>query len=96
MELAASRLLPGLPGGHTPHQFQAALTQKLNSAKNRWLKTLFSTAEGEIEALVNLYVAQAFTPGTPERSQIKRGILSWSRLRWRLWVANWWIQRKSW
>jgi transglutaminase-like putative cysteine protease len=95
MELTSSRLLTDLPGGHTPHQLQTALIQKFKGAKGHLPGALFSAAEPEIEKLVNLYVAQAFSPGMPERSQIKQGIISWTRLRWRLWVASRWIQRKS-
>jgi transglutaminase-like putative cysteine protease len=92
LELASSRLLTDLPGGHTPHQLQTALIQKFKGAKGRLPGALFSAADAEIEKLVNLYVAQAFSPHLPERSQIKRGITSWTRLRWRLWIANGWIQ----
>jgi hypothetical protein len=92
MELASSRLLPDLPGGHTPHQLQTALIQKFKGAKGRLPGALFSAAEAEIEKLVNLYVAQAFSPHLPERSQIKRGITSWARLRWRLWIAGRWLR----
>jgi transglutaminase-like putative cysteine protease len=83
LEKAASFLLSDLPCGHTPAQLGTALTQALKSPHERW-----SAAEGEIEQVVDLYVAQIFSPNTPERSQVRRGILAWSRLRWRLWLAR--------
>jgi transglutaminase-like putative cysteine protease len=92
LEKASARLLPDLPGGHTPRQFQASLTHKLKTVKGRWLSPLFSGAGREIQEVTGLYMAQAYSPHKSERSQIKRGILSWARLRWRLWVAARWMR----
>lgn len=92
MELASSRLLPGLPNGHTPHQLQIALAQKLKGAKTRWRRALFIRMECEIEQIVALYVAQSFSEHPPSKSQTGKGIHAWTRLRWRLWIASRWLR----
>jgi transglutaminase-like putative cysteine protease len=94
MEKASARLLPDLPAGHTPHQLGTALTRKFKDGQNRLLQWLLSKAEPEIEGLVSLYVAQVFSARPPEKPQISRGIKSWLRLRWRLWIANGWLQKR--
>jgi hypothetical protein len=81
MEVASSRLLSGLPNGHTPHQLQAALTHQLRPKMDR-----------DIEQIVTLYVAQAFREHPPTKSQTRKGIRAWARLRWRLWIANRWLR----
>lgn len=88
MEQAAVRLLPGLPYGHTPGQLRDALVQELGSTRGRWFSALVSPASREIEEVMSLYVSQVFSPQQPERSQIKQGVQSWIRLRWRLWLAR--------
>jgi transglutaminase-like putative cysteine protease len=88
MESASARLLPGLPAGHTPHQLQHALTRKLKDARHRFLKMLLSPAEGEIESVVALHVAQVFSQRPPGRALVRVGIRAWARLRWRLWIAR--------
>ncbi|RPJ36242.1 MAG: transglutaminase domain-containing protein, partial [Chloroflexi bacterium] len=92
VEKASSRLLPDLPGGHTPHQLQVALTNRLKGAHNRLLGKVFSPVDSEIEAVVTLHVAQVFSQHLPAKSQIRAGIRAWSRLRWRLWLANGWMR----
>ena len=92
LEKTSARLLPDLPGGHTPHQLQDALTQKLKSAGPRGLKPLISPAANEIEGVVALHVALVFSQRSPERVQVSQGIRAWTRLRWRLWVANGWVR----
>ncbi len=77
LERISARLLPGLPNGHTPHQLQIALIQKLKSAKNRSLRIVFSSVEFEIESVVTLYMALVFSQQPPGKSQIIRGIRSW-------------------
>lgn len=88
LEKASPRLLPGLPAGHTPHQLQHVLTRRLKNARQRLLKTLLSPAEGEIESVVALHVAQVFSQRPPGRAQVRAGIRAWARLRWRLWIAR--------
>jgi hypothetical protein len=92
LEKTSARLLPDLPGGHTPYQLQDALTHKLKSAGPRGLKPLISPAANEIEGVVELHVAQVFSQHSPERAQVSQGIRAWTRLRWRLWVANGWVR----
>jgi hypothetical protein len=92
MEKSSARLLPDLPGGHTPHQLGVALTHRLNGAKNGLLKALLSPANNEIEGVVALYVAQVFSDRPLVKSQISAGIKNWIRLRWRLWIANGWLR----
>ena len=90
LEKASAHLLPDLPDGHTPYQFGTALTRKLKSVKNWILKRVFSPVEAEIERVVALYVAQVFSGHPPSKAQIRAGIRTWARLRWRLWIALRW------
>ena len=90
LEKVSTRLLPDLPGGHTPHQLENALTHRLMSGGHQLLKKVFSKADGEIERIVSLHVAQVFSEHPPTRTQVRAGILTWTRLRWRLWIANRW------
>jgi hypothetical protein len=92
LEQASARLLPDLPGGHTPYQLQLALIEKLKGRQEAPLKTFFSAAEGEIERVVALQVAQVFSQYLPTKTQISQGIRAWLRLRWRLWVARGWMR----
>ena len=88
MEKASTQLLPDLPDGHTPHQLQRALSYKFAQSNHRWLKMLLSPVESEIEGLVALYVTQVFSQHPPGPSRVRAGIRAWTRLRWRLWIAN--------
>ncbi len=90
MEKASARLLPDLPGGHTPHQLQDALTRNLTDAGPRALKPVFSAAANEIGDVTALHVAQVFSQHSPTKAQLSQGIRAWMRLRWRLWLANRW------
>ena len=92
VEKASTRLLPDLPGGHTPGQLQRALTRQLARADRRWLDRLLSPAEGEMERVVSLHVAQVFSQHPPGPSRVRAGIRAWARLRWRLWLAMWWFR----
>ena len=90
MERASARLLPDLPDGHTPHQLATALTLRMKSRGPRFLERLFSAADSEIERVIALYVTQIFSAHLPTKSQTRKGIQAWARLRWRLWAANKW------
>ena len=92
IENASVRLIPDLPGGHTPHQLGIALTYRLMSAKNRLLRQVFSPVEIETENLLALYTTQVFSAHPPTRSQTRMGVRTWARLRWRLWLAKLWAR----
>jgi hypothetical protein len=92
MEKASVNLLPDLPNGHTPHELGTALTRRLRLSKNRLLATTFFPASKEIKHIVSLYVSQVFSEHPPAKTQVWAGIRAWSRLRWRLWLANRWAQ----
>jgi transglutaminase-like putative cysteine protease len=87
LEKTSASLLPDLPNGHTPHQFGIALTLKLKSVNNRILKRVFSRVGADIQRVVALYVAQVFSGNPPKKAQINKGIRTWTRLRWRIWIA---------
>lgn len=91
MEQASTRLLPDLPNGRTPHQFEAALSHKLRDKKNQRLTRILSPATGEIKNVVSLHVAQAFSEHLPTKTEVRGGVRAWMRLRWRLWIVNRWI-----
>jgi len=88
MEQASTRLLPDLPGGHTPYQFKDALSHRLSDGKTLLLTKFLSPANNEIKSVVSLHVAQAFSEHPPTRAQVREGVRAWMRLRWRLWIAN--------
>jgi transglutaminase-like putative cysteine protease/uncharacterized membrane protein YidH (DUF202 family) len=92
LEKSSARLLPDLPGGHTPYQLQLALNYRLQRTRNRLLGRLFSALDMEVENLVALYVAQVFSAHPPLKSQVSQGIRAWARLRWRLWIAVRWVR----
>jgi hypothetical protein len=92
MERASARLLPDLPGGHTPGQLQDALILKLADTKYRLFRFVLSPAAHEIERVVALYVTQVFSAHPPLKSQVSNSIRAWTRLRWRLWVATRWLR----
>lgn len=92
LEKSSARLLPDLPGGHTPHQLGVALIPKLMGTQNRLLGRLFSAVDSEIEDVVALHVAQVFSKHPPPKPQVSQGIRAWTRLRWRLWIAIRWIR----
>ena len=87
LEKASLPLLPGLPRGHTPYELQAALVDRLARVKKGLIRVALEPAPGEIRQMVALYVLQTFSQYPPSRSQICRGIRSWSRLRWMLRIA---------
>jgi transglutaminase-like putative cysteine protease len=90
LEKASVSLLPNLSEGHTPRQFGLALTHKLATEKNQFLKRIFFSADTEIDRIVTLYSTQVFSQHPPTRSQTRKGIYTWFRLRWKLWIAGRW------
>jgi hypothetical protein len=68
------------------------LTYQLREAKSSLLKLQIPKMDRDIEQIVTLYVAQAFREHPPTKSQTRKGIRAWARLRWRLWIANRWLR----
>jgi hypothetical protein len=87
-EKSAARLLPTLSRGHTPLGLQTALSDKFRKTNNGLMRILAKAAPSELEQLTTLYIAQTFSQHPPSRSQVRRGIRAWARLRWRLWLAR--------
>jgi len=88
LEKASLPLLPGLPCGYAPYELQAALVDRLARVKKGLIRVVLEPAPREIRQMVTLYVVQTFSQYPPSRSQIRRGIKSWSRLRWMLRIAG--------
>jgi transglutaminase-like putative cysteine protease len=89
LESVGLRLLPRLPGGHTPRALQTALTGHLVRQMGRRMSGLYRPAPGEIANIVGLYEAQVYSKRGPGRPQVIQGIKAWARLRWRLQLAGW-------
>jgi hypothetical protein len=92
IDRTTTRLIPSLSRGRTPLGLQVALSNKLNESIPGLLETVFREAPAEIEHLTTLYMHQTFSQDPLSQSQAREGIRTWSRLRWRLWlarIANW-------
>jgi transglutaminase-like putative cysteine protease len=73
----------------TAHFYASNLIQRLSALKvpprlQNWL----APAKDEIEQLTALFSNSLFAPLSPTRMEASAGIKSWSRLRWRLLLAN--------
>jgi transglutaminase-like putative cysteine protease len=73
----------------TAHSFSLSLIEKL-SAINTWrfLQNWLAPSRNEINQLTELFAFSLFTPRPPTRADSKDAIKVWSRLRWRLVLAN--------
>jgi len=87
MQKGSMRLLPNLGKGSTPYQFQLALIDRFRIEKRSFLRNALLQVETDIEHITNLFIAQVFSQHPPTKKQVNRGIRSWIRLRWRLWLA---------
>ncbi|TFG71220.1 MAG: transglutaminase domain-containing protein, partial [Anaerolineales bacterium] len=89
IDKTATHLLPNLSRGRTPLNIQVALSKKLRESKHNVLTRIaFEKAPLELEQLTLLYTTQTFSQHPLSRKQVKKGIRTWSRLRWRLWIAR--------
>jgi len=88
MKRGSLRLLPDLHPGYTPHQFQFALFERFRDEKVSLKRRLLLGMETDIERIVSLFVSQVFSQHPPTKKQVNRGVRSWIRVRWRLWVAQ--------
>ena len=89
IDKTAAYLLPNLSRGRTPLGIQVALSKKLReSMSNVLMKIALEKAPLELEQLTLLYTTQTFSQHTPSRVQVEKGIRTWSRLHWRLWIAS--------
>lgn len=83
----STRLVSDLPNGHTPHQLQNALIDRLKEADNRLARILLAQVEDGIRHVIQLYVAQVFSQHSPTKKHVRVGIRAWFRIRWRLWIG---------
>ncbi|MBK8822851.1 MAG: transglutaminase domain-containing protein [Anaerolineales bacterium] len=73
----------------TAHAYAFVLVQRLSSMKviprfQNWL----APARSEIEQLTELFSRALFAPLPPTRAEVNDAVRTWSRLRWRLLLAN--------
>jgi len=87
MEKVSLRLLPNLQAGHTPYQLQLALFDRFREEKTSLIRRALLWTETDIERIITLFMAQVFSQHPPTKKQVHKGIRSWIRIRWRLWIA---------
>ena len=87
MVISSLRLLPNLHAGHTPYQFQIALFDRLRAKKIPFMGRVLLRTEIDIERIVALFATQVFSQNPPTKKQVSKGILSWIRVRWWLWIV---------
>ena len=73
----------------TAHQYASALGARLSVLADRprlgkWL----SPSHSEVDELTELYARSLFAPAPPTRTEARGAVEVWSRLRWRLLLAN--------
>jgi hypothetical protein len=73
----------------TAHSYAFALIQRLSALTvSPRLQNWLAPAQNEIEQLTELFSNSLFAPLPPTRAEANDAIRSWSRLRWRLLLAN--------
>jgi transglutaminase-like putative cysteine protease len=73
----------------TAHSYALALIQCLSALKvSTHLQNWLAPAQNEIEQLTELFSRSLFAPLPPNRVDANEAIKTWSRLRWRLLLAN--------
>jgi transglutaminase-like putative cysteine protease len=87
LEKLSLGLIPDLIPMHTPHELQAALSDKLQANKNSLVKAIVKSATDEIKQLVTLYEIQIYSQHRSTQLQVRSGIRTWSSLRWKLRIA---------
>jgi hypothetical protein len=73
----------------TAHQYASALSARLSALADqprlgKWL----SPSNSEVDELTELYARSLFAPAAPTRTEARGAVELWSRLRWRLILAN--------
>ena len=73
----------------TAHAYAFTLTQRLSSIKiSPRFQNWFAPAQQEIAQLTELFSRSLFAPQHPSRAEADDALRNWSRLRWRLLLAN--------
>ena len=73
----------------TAHSYASSLIQSLSVfATSPWLQNWLMPSRSEIDQLTELFSHSLFAPLPPTRAQANEAIKTWSRLRWRLVLAN--------
>ncbi len=78
-----------LSADQTANEFAALLEGRLARIEGRpglgrWLRP----APAELGLLTELYTRSLFAASPPGKTETRRAVWTWSRLRWRLWLAN--------
>jgi len=73
----------------TAHAYSLALMERLSALKvSPRTQNLLVPAYDEIRQITELFLRSLFSPLPPTHMEVKGAIKSWSRLRWRLILAN--------
>ncbi len=73
----------------TAHSFSQALIERLSAIKtSTLLQNWLSPAQNEIIQFTELFSRSLFASSLPSRAEAKDAIKTWSRLKWRLLLAN--------
>lgn len=86
----------GTRRGITPQELGALLGGSLEQAAggSRW-ESFLTPGKQEIEEIAALYARSLYSPEAPRSAEKRRVIRTWSRLRWRLWLARVGLVRKG-
>ena len=80
----------------TAHSYSLVLIERLSAIKtSARLQHWLMLSHNEINQLTDLFSRSLFAPLPPTRADAKRAIKTWSRLRWRLMLANMFRIKKS-
>ncbi len=78
-----------VPLEQTAHQFASMLANKISSLEvSPRTQHMLAPSLKEIDQMTELYSRSLFAPFSPSRAEITSSIKTWSRLRWRLLLAN--------
>ena len=73
----------------TVHSFSLALIERLSAIKtSTLLKNWLVPSQNEINQLTELFSRSLFAPSLPTHAEAKEAIKTWSRLKWRLLLAD--------
>jgi transglutaminase-like putative cysteine protease len=73
----------------TAHSYSLAVNERLSSIKTgSRLQNLIFASRGEIDRLTELFTHSLFAPLPASRAEANEAVKTWSRLRWRLILAN--------
>jgi transglutaminase-like putative cysteine protease len=73
----------------TAREFKLKLVDRMDTTgKKTIIKRLLSRARGDVELLTDLYQATLFSQNNIQKSDVRKALRTWRRLRWRLLMAR--------